>query len=224
MASAPICKACMVALVPAPHRDQLDGKAWWEHPTTAEFDPEGHNIGHTSAAVFVSISATAPSSPSTSKGKGPMIRNTRFKERTLSDMHVRAEFGVEKFDNQAPYFTVTGSVWNNKAHARRWPGSPERCGQVTEEILRAFPDLADLVALHLSTIEGAPMHAEANAWHWYEQGKLDVVARHLRTTVDDLPVDADRATLADYVEAQRPRWKAEADAAIAKYSLSVSHG
>lgn len=148
-----------------------------------------------------------------------MARNLQFKERTLSDMHVRAEFGLQEFDGQAPYFTVTGSVWNSQKQALRKPEDPEMCGQVTEEILRAFPGLADLVALHLSTIDGVPMHAEANAWYWYEQGKQDVVAQHLRVAVEDLPVDADRATLAAFVDAQRPRWKAEAEEAIAKYSL-----
>lgn len=35
-----------------------------------------------------------------------------------------------------------------------------------DEILKHWPDLAPLAALHLSDIDGAPMHAEANGWYW----------------------------------------------------------
>ena len=39
-------------------------------------------------------------------------------------------------------------------------------GCLHHEIARAAPELAPLIALHLSTEQGVPMHAEANGWYW----------------------------------------------------------
>jgi len=64
--------------------------------------------------------------------------------------------------NSAPYFSITGSVRDGKITR----GDPvTRCGCLHDEILEHFPSLADLVALHLSDINGKPMHAEANGWY-----------------------------------------------------------
>lgn len=41
------------------------------------------------------------------------------------------------------------------------------CGCIHSEILQARPDLAPIVAIHLSDANtGQPMHAEANGWYW----------------------------------------------------------
>ncbi len=53
--------------------------------------------------------------------------------------------------NSSPYFTLT--YWYKR-------GSDEHGGAGHEEILKHFPDLADLAALHLSDIDGVPMHAD----------------------------------------------------------------
>lgn len=143
----------------------------------------------------------------------------RTKERTLSDMHIRAEYGTEKIGDQQPYFSVTASIWNSKAHARRRPDNPSGGGAAHDDVLRAFPALADIVALHLCDMDGAPMHAVANGWYWYEQGDLEQTARHLRVSVADLPVGADRDTFTAFVDAQRDRWAAEAAAVRIKYDL-----
>lgn len=56
--------------------------------------------------------------------------------------------------NASPYFSLTCT-----AHRVGFPADHEL-------ILQHFPRFADLAALHLCDMDGAPMHAEANAWYW----------------------------------------------------------
>lgn len=99
--------------------------------------------------------------------------------------------------NSAPYFSITATEYVN--------GRDESSGCLHELILSHRPEFADLVALHLSNIAGAPMHTEANGFYWlagavgglgeqYHGGNgnparseaecLDVFARHIRVPID----------------------------------------
>ena len=60
--------------------------------------------------------------------------------------------------NSAPYFTLTCTTYKG--------GRDAGGGADHEEILRHRPDLKPLADLHLSSIDGVPMHAEANGWYW----------------------------------------------------------
>src|SRR4051812_47564544 len=60
--------------------------------------------------------------------------------------------------NHAPYFTLT-------INSGRVNGRDSFGGADHETIVREFPELADLAALHLSDIDGSPLHAEANGWY-----------------------------------------------------------
>lgn len=63
--------------------------------------------------------------------------------------------------NSAPYFSLTAEIFRK--------GFPNQCqsfGCCHDLILTRFPRFADLAALHLSDIDGAPMYAEANGWYW----------------------------------------------------------
>lgn len=64
--------------------------------------------------------------------------------------------------NARPYFSVTGDI--------RIPGRRdiETGGCMHETLLKYWPELAPVVALHLSDDTGEPMHAEANGWYWLE--------------------------------------------------------
>lgn len=63
--------------------------------------------------------------------------------------------------NHAPYFTITTEVHQSGYPDREWGGGADH-----ETILRYWPEkFADLVALHLSDIDGVPMHAVANGWY-----------------------------------------------------------
>ena len=141
--------------------------------------------------------------------------------------------------NSAPYFGITASGYDN--------GS-EFGGCCHEIILEHFPQFADLVALHLSDHDGAPMYAVENGFYHlggtrWQRPKFDVAAKHFRITeaearqlVADLFGDSFSMTggflskgeaakaktrLAAWVDTQRPRWKAEADACVAKHSLVI---
>ena len=124
--------------------------------------------------------------------------------------------------NTAPYFSLT--------YTQHRKGFPNQCcagGAGHDRILELFPQYADLATLHLSSIDGVPMHAEANGWYWltgamgnpfgerYHGGNseghyggsyrkpteaecLDVFARHCRITTDEA------ATIRE-----RVRWAAE---------------
>lgn len=155
--------------------------------------------------------------------------------------------------NHAPYFSLT--------YTQHRKGFPDQCysgGAGHDEIVRLFPRFADLAALHLSDMDGVPMHAEANGWHWlagalggagerYHGGNstpplsrdecLAIFARHCRITLAEADTlrrevmdeylhnpdgwQAARAVWALRMDDMRPRWKAEAEAAIARYGLVV---
>jgi hypothetical protein len=72
--------------------------------------------------------------------------------------------------NPRPYFSVTGEI--KVAEGGYWREHSGGC--LHEPILKHWPDLAPLVALHLSDDTGAPMHAEAKGWYdlagCYEHG------------------------------------------------------
>jgi len=60
--------------------------------------------------------------------------------------------------NHAPYFTLTYS------ETCRACGT-DSGGAGHETILQHFPQFADLAAMHLSDIDGVPMHAAGNGWY-----------------------------------------------------------
>ena len=162
--------------------------------------------------------------------------------------------------NHAPYFSLT--------YTQHRKGFPDQCysgGAGHERIAELFGDrFADLAALHLSDIDGVPMHAETNGWYQmagalggagerYHAGNAETYgrprdpladfARHCRISMDEAeairyecagvaePVapgrphnwESARATMAAHLRGMRPRWKAEAEACIARHSLRV-HG
>jgi hypothetical protein len=124
-------------------------------------------------------------------------------------------------------FSVTGELyephgtWSGAAQFRNGRES-DMGGCIHEEVLEAFVGLKPIVDLHLSDLDGAPMHAEANGWYFYSDydGKganvpdpYDVACRHLR--VDAIPSGLTREEFGAFVDEQRPRWKTEADHARA---------
>lgn len=159
------------------------------------------------------------------------------------------KFGLHHIKgNKAPYFSVTVDGYTN--------GREDFGGCCHELVMIHAPDLADMVELHLSDIDGTPMHAVGNGWYWiagmlggageaYHGGSGgnaktatecgDALADHLRITQREaweLAAMANSIGRADgwkaakesftaAVEAMKPRWKREAEAAIRKYGLGV---
>lgn len=128
--------------------------------------------------------------------------------------------------NDKPYFSVTGN-------------SKDSGGCMHEEILKAFPEMAPIIDLHLSNMDGVPSHGFANGLYWLKENEIDALASHLRITKekalqmrnDYLVVvaiaktdDSDDETkngqlegkvfFTDYFEAQIPRFNKEAEDAI----------
>lgn len=153
---------------------------------------------------------------------------------------LRVEGGLHYIrGNSSPYFSLTCSYRDGG-------------GAAHELILRHFPQFADLAALHLSDVNGQPMHALENGF--YHMGGTDTfgkhnppnwefAANHFRITADEARqlardlfgpwfsetagflsdgarADA-KARLAAWVDQQRPRWRAEADACIRNHGLRV---
>lgn len=81
---------------------------------------------------------------------------------------VKAQLTMIK-GNKAPYFSITN-----------------HCGAAHDEILRLYPEYADIVELHLSDIDGTPMYALENGAFYIETfGKdknyqINTVAKHFR--------------------------------------------
>lgn len=144
--------------------------------------------------------------------------------------------------NSAPYFSLT--YWETG------PGGYEAGGAGHEKIVARYPELADLAALHLSDIDGAPMYAEANGWYWLagamggngeafhggqdhsERECLAILAKHCRISEEQAyrlrdkvwmtPDPAHmRARWVRELDKMRPRWKREAEAAIKRHGLKV---
>lgn len=76
---------------------------------------------------------------------------------------MRAVGKLYSLGNQAPYFSLTNN--NGCDH---------------ERILAAMPELRILADLHLSTKDGAPMHAVSNAGYHIRENDDEALARHLR--------------------------------------------
>ena len=133
---------------------------------------------------------------------------------------------LHKIGNQKPYFSLTGRIVEK--------GRESVSGAIHDEILKAFPQLADIAALHLSDIDGVPMHSFENGKYWagftkWEDGNAKQLADHWRISqdkaahllYDNLELGLEQDLLKEFHDNQLPRWKQEADAAIKKHTLEL---
>ena len=147
--------------------------------------------------------------------------------------------------NAQPYFSLTCDLVR-----KGFPDQHQGGGADHVLILKYFSRFADLAALHLCSMDGAPMHSAGNGWYWLAgacgglgesyhgstgswaktpQECVGVLARHLRISAEEAQFIVQQARegrytkedLARFVEAQRPRWKAEAEACISKHDLKI---
>lgn len=181
--------------------------------------------------------STAPTSPNSRLS--PILaqyRSTRAYPSYGKGAVITVDAKAYSLDGQAPYFSVTAEV-TTPASRRR--DDVEMGGTCHPQVLRFWPKLAPVVALHLSdALTGAPMHALANGWHWAAKAAgiparygpeqsaeecLHILADHLRISpetalalVEALKTSADpKAAFASFVEAQAERWAREAQEGLA---------
>lgn len=132
--------------------------------------------------------------------------------------------------------SIMGEVYYNRDDQTSLANlDPDKCGQVCDDIERAFPWLKPLMELHLAdAYTGAPMYALDNGWFWLHEDEVDGplittvsrrrAARYLRTTPDmleDVHTKNDLEVLINTTLA--PAWKKQIDAALALYDLSTDH-
>lgn len=178
----------------------------------------------------------------------PHVVRTSWTETDGSRVALVVHFGLRYTKgNRMPYFTITGDGYENRRLAFS--------GACHDIIAERLPELRDVIALHLSDMDGAPMHAESNGWYWLA-GAVDVGEKYnggngssakgacdcMRIFADHVRIpeteaariighfaklvkikgrDAARKSFGAWIDAQRPRWKAEADALIRKYGFGI---
>lgn len=156
--------------------------------------------------------------------------------RVTGRKRVTVEAGLHYLEgNTRPHFSVTCSI-DEQARNGRWAEAGG--GAAHDDILKLFPKLAPVVALHLADDDGTPMHAIANAVYWLgrtdypDARNMETFARHLRLSETEA-ADADnfvaeslgkgwyhgdaRSALRAWLDTFEvpARWKREADAAVA---------
>lgn len=132
-------------------------------------------------------------------------------------MKIQATYGIS-VTNWA-YFAVTGHAWKKHASTST---DPSISGQMRPDILRAFPDLPDIVDMHMcNATTGEPVHAEANGWYSLTTEGPESAARTLRTTPDRLEGVTTREQFAALIEELRGEWSERAKALRDKYGLTA---
>lgn len=136
---------------------------------------------------------------------------------------------------QLPYFSVTGDIMVKRKG--RW--EEDRCGCIHEDILELSPGLKPLVDLHLSDINGKPMHSWENGEYFRKENKHAVAKKHLRMDDAEFAVwlkflhqienakwyedeEWEEKAKEDYTQFKlkvEKRWKIEAEEAIKKFEL-----
>ena len=146
---------------------------------------------------------------------------------------LETKYGLQdEFKNQLPYFSLTCS-------GKTPYGYFIFGGADHDTILKVHPEMKDIADLHLSNINGEPSYAVENGWYFLtnkelhnnltEEDRPRLVAEHLRISKKEAnglikkykEGKFKKEDFEKYVDAQRPRWKEEADKVIAKYDLKV---
>jgi len=86
--------------------------------------------------------------------KSTLIKYGGYKNRVRLSCHACLHYLK---GNSSPYFSITGDITTGGGHIAG--------GCLHDDILKAWPKLADLVALHLSDIDGAPTYPVENGFY-----------------------------------------------------------
>ena len=155
----------------------------------------------------------------------------RIYDEEFGNLDLVIEYGLESSIRQdEPYFVIGCSAKDHKGRA-------VVAIDEFEMVLKAHPDMKDLVDMYNSDINGVPLYALDNGWHYVseprlrkplcDQDRTDLVSGYLRIpydVADDIIGKAGRGEytkkdFAKFIEEQKPRWKEEANAILEKYNL-----
>ena len=132
---------------------------------------------------------------------------------------------LSKCETRKQYFSITANVY--------YVGGGSGGGACHEAIEQFYPNqYSDFIALHLSDINGVPMYAAENGYYFLQHARFELenkdhqytyesVAKLLRIPDATILADFSKDEFSAFVEAQKPRWKEEANAVIEKYNLTV---
>jgi hypothetical protein len=98
--------------------------------------------------------------------KGEKMKKSNLveiKSRSRDGVPGTVTYGLNYLEgNCDAYFSLTARYMGKDRNGHK----QQFCGQCTEDILSAHPELKPFADLHLSKSNGVPMHAEANGWYW----------------------------------------------------------
>ena len=148
-------------------------------------------------------------------------------------------------DDSDTRFSITVSGWEKRGS---WSGrrrshtaqDSDFGGADHVTILKAAPELAPIVDVHLASPDGTPMHALANSWYFYSGAHIDYELKHygqdyidrngsgqfraarcLHIPPADLPEGLDEAGFKAFVESLAFRWSNQAADAREALALMV---
>lgn len=100
---------------------------------------------------------------------------------------------VVKIETKNNYFSITGSYYEKLPIGQKYSDYKEFDGSkyenteggcIHERILKSFPNLQKVVNLHLSNLEGEPMHMVANGMYHYSINP-QTAKKYLRISEED---------------------------------------
>ena len=138
------------------------------------------------------------------------------------------KYGLEDgFSNQKPYFSVTcvGRVMTKERQLDKRYKRALFFGACHDKILQGKPEMKDLVDFHLRDIDGEPLYAVENGYHFLENKQVSTLSKYFgisqeesQNLIDKMP---SKEEFSKIVDGYRPRWKKEADLLIEKYELEA---
>lgn len=129
-----------------------------------------------------------------------------------------------KIETERNYFSITGMIGDKSRSDDKYIILGEQysiycAGCIHTEIAEHFPELKKFLPLHLSDLNGIPMHAFQNAVHWVKEREPRILADHLRITLKEAEaicstdnlMDDSMIMITDTMKKMRPVWKKQAE-------------
>lgn len=131
------------------------------------------------------------------------------------------------------YFSITGTTWEKGV------ADFHTSGCIHEDILETIPNFKQIVDLHLSDLDGVPMHSVENGWYWAggtrwntekenDPPNVKHLASHLRIDENEaqnivdkvLKKEMTKEDFSEFVKNQKTRWNEEAVATLKSIEIA----